>query len=414
MSQSPSPSASPAPNPSPSAARALSFRRIRLIASLLLLAMALVLALSWHFQALHPAIPYVRAFAEAALIGGLADWFAIVALFRHPFGLKVPHTAIIPRNKARIGRSLGDFLSEHILDERSLAPLLRSLDLPAQAGRWLQQEDHADKLSGFLLAQGPALAEVWRAIDGKARLFGLIGEAPLAPLVTGLLARAVGKGLHQPLVTAGLGRMVAFLDSHREEIREKLAAHSWRWVPSWVDHKLADRLSEMLSELLLDLRDPGHRWRQALDEAILGLPAAFERHPEWQEEAARCQRQLFADPGLQQTLQKLAEGAGSRLQGEGPHLAALLRRLGSLLTEDEKWRRTLQHWIEKIGEKLLLPRRQTIGDFVAALVAGWDDRQLVRNLEREVGADLHYIRINGTLVGGLVGVILHLVTSWLN
>jgi uncharacterized membrane-anchored protein YjiN (DUF445 family) len=384
-----------------------SFHRMRAIASLSLLLMTVAFLLSWRFRSLHPALPYVQAFAEAAMIGGLADWFAIVALFRRPFGLPIPHTAIIPANKARIGRSLGDFLGQYLLDENSLEGLLRSLDLPPQAGRWLQEGEHAAHLAGWLLAQLPALSELWRKFDGQKRLFTYAAQLPLAPMAARIMARAGEEGLHQPWIATLLGQLALFIEDRRAEIRDRLGAHSSRWLPSFVDHRLADMLSDALIGQILALQAPEHRWRILLDAKIADLPAALERNQEWRD----WQGRLLTDPMVQDEIAELLAPLDAAISQE--QLTALLLRLGERLAQDRKWQETLQGWLERIAERVLLPRKHAIGDFTAKLVESWDDAELVAKLEAEVGADLHYIRLNGTLVGGLVGLALFAVTEWL-
>jgi uncharacterized membrane-anchored protein YjiN (DUF445 family) len=381
---------------------------MRAIASLALLLMTVAFLLSWRFRSFHPALPYVQAFAEAAMIGGLADWFAIVALFRRPFGLPIPHTAIIPANKARIGRSLGDFLGQYLLDQKSLEGLLRSLELAPQAGRWLLAADNAERLAERLMQQLPALSELWDRIDGRKRLFTLAAEMPLAPMAARIMARAGEEGLHQPWISTLLGQLALFVEDHRGEIRDKLAAHSSRWLPAWIDNRLADILSDTLIGLILALQSPEHQWRLALDAKIADLPALLERDQDWRE----WQQRLFADPAVQDEILELFAPLEGAIDRES--LTALLLRLGDKLAGDRKWQETVQDWLERIAERVLLPRKQAIADFTAKLVEGWDSADLVAKLEAEVGADLHYIRLNGTLVGGLVGLALFAVTQWLN
>ena len=284
---------------------------MRAIASLSLALMTIIFLLSWRFRAAHPALPYLQAFAEAAMVGGLADWFAIVALFRRPLGLPIPHTAIIPANKTRIGRSLGDFFSQHLLDADSLRALLRRLDLPTHAGHWLQEPENARKL----------------------------------------MARLDESGIADKILL----RLSTMVELRRGEIRELLGEHSSRWIPSWLDDKMANTLTDALLGLLQHLRDPEHPWRTEVD----------------------------------------------------------LTGIGNRLVDDPQWRQTAQEWIERAVEQAIVPRKAQIGDFVAGLVAGWDDHVLIERLEAEVGADLHYIRLNGTLVGGLVGLVLFGITQWL-
>jgi uncharacterized membrane-anchored protein YjiN (DUF445 family) len=398
----------------PVSGRAQAFRRMRLTATLLLLAMTVIFLATSRYQTLHPALPYVRAFAEAAMVGGLADWFAIVALFRRPLGLPIPHTAIIPANKARIGRSLGDFIGGTFLTSDVLRDMLDSLALPPQAGQWLAERQNAEKLADWLIAQGPAVAEAFEDFNWRDRLFDLASHLPLGPILARGLARASASGLHEPWIDAALDRLSLFLREHQEEIREAVTVHSSRWIPEWVDTRLADRLGDALIEILQTLRFPGHRWRIALDRALESLPDRLARDPRWQDEAARCQHMLFADPALRDEAAKMISGLRGKLGIDRDSLAGFIQRAGQRLAADIGWQTTLQTWMVRLGERVLVPRKDAIGNFVATMVANWDDDVLVGKLEAEVGADLHFIRLNGTLVGGVVGLFLFMVSVWLS
>ncbi len=398
----------------PVSGRAQAFRRMRLTATLLLLAMTVIFLATSRYQSLHPALPYVRAFAEAAMVGGLADWFAIVALFRRPFGLPIPHTAIIPANKARIGRSLGDFIGGTFLTSDVLRGMLDSLALPPQAGKWLAEEENAYKLADWLIAQGPAVAEAFEDFNWRDRLFELASHLPLGPILARGVARASTSGLHEPWIDAALDRLSLFLRDHQDDIREAVTVHSSRWIPEWVDTRLSDRLSDALVEILQNLRFPGHRWRMALDRTLESLPERLARDPRWQDEAARCQHMLFADPTLREEILKMVSGLKGKLGLDRDSLAGFIRRAGQRLATDITWQTTLQNWMVRLGERVLVPRRDAIGGFVATMVANWDDEVLVGKLEAEVGADLHFIRLNGTLVGGVVGLFLYAVSVCLS
>ena len=397
----------------PVSGRARAFRRMRLTATLLLLLMAVIFLATSRYQSLHPAIPYLRAFAEAAMVGGLADWFAIVALFRRPFGLPIPHTAIIPANKARIGRSLGDFIGGTFLTEEVLGGMLDSLALPPQAGKWLADEENAGRLADWLIAQGPAVAEAFKSFNWQDRLYSMASGLPLGSLLARGVARASASGLHEPWIDAALDRLSLFLREHQEDIRQAVTVHSSRWVPEWVDVRLADRLADALIEMLQHLRFPDHRWRQALDVMLQSLPEKLAGDPDWREEAARAQHMLFADPRLREEVGAMIAGLKDRLGLDRDSLAGFIRRAGERLSEDPVWQATLQRWMIRLGERVLVPRRDAIGDFVASMVAGWDDQTMIGKLETEVGADLQFIRLNGTLVGGVVGLVLYAVSVWL-
>jgi uncharacterized membrane-anchored protein YjiN (DUF445 family) len=386
---------------------------MRLTATLLLLLMAVIFLVTSRYQSLHPALPYVRAFAEAAMVGGLADWFAIVALFRHPLGLPIPHTAIIPRNKARIGRSLGDFIGNTFLTEEVLRGMIESLSLPPHAGKWLAEEENAYKLADWLIAQGPAVAGAFESFNWKNRLFDMASNIPVGSLLVRGVARASAAGLHEPWVDAALERLSLFLREHQEDIRQAVTVHSSRWIPEWVDTRLADRLGDALVEMLQHLRFPDHRWRQAFNRLLQSLPDKMANDPQWREEAEHAQHMLFADPLLREEIITMISGLKDKLGLDRDSLAVFLRRAGERLAEDTAWQSTLERWMIRIGERVLVPRRDAIGGFVAAMVASWDNETIVTKLESEVGADLQFIRLNGTLVGGVVGLALYAVSEWL-
>jgi uncharacterized membrane-anchored protein YjiN (DUF445 family) len=159
---------------------------------------------------------------------------------------------------------------------------------------------------------------------------------------------------------------------------------------------------------------PDHRWRQAFDRTLQSLPDRLSQNPALLEEAARAQHMLFADPALRAAAMNMIGDLKNRLGIDRESLAGFLRRAGERLAEDLVWQETLQGWMKRIGQRVLVPRKQAIGGFVAAMVASWDDKTLVDKLETEVGADLHFIRLNGTLVGGVVGLALYTVSLWLS
>ena len=387
---------------------------MRLTATLLLLLMTVIFLATSRYQSLHPALPYVRAFAEAAMVGGLADWFAIVALFRRPFGLPIPHTAILPTNKARIGRSLGDFIGTTLLTEDVLRGMLESLALPPQAGKWLTEEGHAEKLADWLLAQGPAVSEALKGVNWQDRLLDLAAGFPLGELFAKGVARASASGLHEPWIDALLDRLSLFVREHQDEIRDAVSLHSSRWIPEWVDTKLADRVADALIEMLQHLRFPDHRWRQSFDQTLQSLPDRLAHDPNLKDEAARLQHMLFADPALRGEVARMAGNLKNKLGIDRDSLAAFFRRMGERLAADLGWQQTLQGWMVRLAGRVLVPRRDAVGEFVAKMIAAWDDKMLVDKLETEVGADLHFIRLNGTLVGGVVGLVLYAVSLWLS
>lgn len=352
--------------------------RPHLLAGLLLLAMAGLYAAAWHFH-----LPALKAFAEAALVGGIADWFAVTALFRRPLGLPIPHTALIPANQRRLGRALGDFVRDNFLAPALVAERLRR-NSPAA---WL-----ADRLVEPRAAEALArrLAPLLDDADSRAALVGLIQPGP--PLAAAV-DWAVAQHWHQRGFDRVLDAVAAALAADPGMVRDRVADGSGRWVPGWVDRKLADTLTRALAGLLDDLRRSDHPWRQ-------GLTAWVQR----------LSQRLRDDPALAARLQGLRDQAAADFLAEArlaPALAQALAAFGRRLQQDSAARARLDRRLIRLVERLLVPSRDQIGDFIAEVVDRWDSPTLVAKLEAQVGRDLQYIRVNGTVVGGLVGLALY-------
>ena len=388
------------------------------LATGLLGAMALVFALASYGAARWPWAAYVRAFAEAAMVGGVADWFAVTALFRRPLGLPIPHTAIIPRGKDRIGAALGRFIVENFLAPRVLDSKLRELELATWGGGWLRQPANARAVAVRIVRMGPELA---RALPQGAleELFGSAALAgaravPAAPTASALLAAVWDEGRAQPLVDRGAELLGKYLAEHQDVILEKVQGQSWRWMPGWVDRAIARKITAGLVQLLADVRQPDHPWRAKLGETAELWIARLAADPNLRAQGERLKLQLLADPRLKAQAKRLwcelrrqvEAGVLGSSDGLERRLEALLQDLGAWLQHDPAVQRALNTGARTLVRRVLAPRRQEIGRFVAQVVEGWDTQSLVARLELQVGPDLQYIRVNGALVGGLVGLVL--------
>ncbi len=361
---------------------------------------------------------YLRAFAEAAMVGACADWFAVTALFRRPLGLPIPHTAIIPRNKDRIGEALGRFIVENFLSPRVLDAKLRDLELAAWGGAWLQDPRNARAVASRIMAWGPELLRnlppgALEDLAGAALLAGA-KAVPAAPTASALLTALWNEGRAQPLIERGAELLGGYLSEHQEVILEKVQAQSWRWLPTWVDRAIARKITAGLLQLLADVRQPDHPWRVKLVEAVETLIARLASDPELLREGEALKQQVLDDPRLRDHLRRLWSEIDRQLRtewtGDSEALRAKLETaisdLGAWLDGDRVVQRTLNTGARALVRQVLAPRRHEIGRFVAQVVQGWDARSVVERLELQVGPDLQFIRVNGTLVGGLIGLAL--------
>ena len=402
--------------------RRVRLRRMQATASGLLFAMAALFVASSLTLVRWPALGFVRAFAEAAMVGACADWFAVTALFRRPFGLPIPHTAIIPRSKDRIGDALGRFIVENFLSPRVLDAKLRQLELAAWGAAWLQAPRNAVGLADRLVTWGPELiralpAGTLEALAGSAAL-AAARSVPAAPTASTLLAAFWNEGRVQPLVERGAQLLSDYLAEHQEVILEKVQGQSWRWLPSWVDRAIARRLTSGMVQLLADVQSPDHPWRVKLVEGVETLILRLATDPQLHRQGETLKQQILDDPRLREhahrlwleierQLQTQAATGGDDLRGR---LAHVIQDLGAWLKEDPGVQRTLNVGARALSRRVLAPRREEIGRFVAQVVQGWDARNVVDRLELQVGPDLQFIRINGTLVGGLVGVLIYILS----
>jgi len=387
------------------------------VATGILALMAVVFVAASLAVARWPAAAWLRAFAEAALVGGFADWFAVSALFRHPLGLPIPHTAIIPRNKDRIGDALGQFIVDNFLSARVLDARLKELELAAWGGAWLQQPKNARSIAEAVLKWGPqvtsalpagALEELAASVAAAA-----VKSAPVAPAASALLAALWNQGGAQPLIERCAELAARYLSEHQEVILERVQAQSWRWMPGFVDRAIARRVTGGLVELLEGLRRPDHPWRAELALAIETLIERLAKDPELRRQGEALKQQLLDDPRLQEHAHVLWSEIGQRLAADWAdglmpeRIERLVRELGRWLAGDAGVQRSLNTAARALARQVLMPRRDEIGRYVAQVVKGWDARAVVARLELQVGPDLQYIRINGAIVGGLVGLVLY-------
>jgi uncharacterized membrane-anchored protein YjiN (DUF445 family) len=376
----------------------------------------------------HPAIGYIKAFAEAAMVGGLADWFAVTALFRHPLGLPIPHTAIIPTNKDRIGDTMALFLKDNFLTPAVVARRMRKVDVAAALGRFLADPDHG---GAGRLRDGASklLANLLESLD-QNRLGGMAKSAvatrlrglDVSPLLGQTLEAAMKEGRHLPLMGGLINRASEILASNDHLIREMVherAGSVLRWTG--LDENVANAIINGLNKLLFDMADdPGHPLRARADQALADLAFDLQHDKDMQTKVGNWKNEIVDNPAMQRWIDGLWEQARAGLlkAARDPErvlagkFGDMLRQLGSTLQDDPQ----LRYTINRFARRTIVGATASYGDGIVTLVSdtvrGWDAEKITDRIEQAVGRDLQYIRINGTLVGGLVGLILHAVDVW--
>jgi uncharacterized membrane-anchored protein YjiN (DUF445 family) len=399
---------------------------MRRIATSLLVIMAVIFIatrfVESNYPAASPAIGFVRAFAEAAMVGGLADWFAVTALFRHPMGIPIPHTAIIPNNKDRIGATLAQFLKTNFLIPRIISRRMQRLDVAGAIGKFL-----AEPVGGsgrFRLGASRMMADMLASFDQnrlggmvKSGLADQIRKLDAAPLLGQVLDAAMRDGRHLPLLDGIIVWASKVLEENDYMIRFMVhdrANAILRWTG--LDDKLADAIVTGLQKLLSDMAsDPEHPFRAKAEEGLADLAHKLQHDPDMQARVARVRDEMIENPAMKrwldglweqgrETLLRAARDPETALAGK---LGETLKSLGNTLAQDVALNRT----INRFARRAVIGAVESYGDTALSLITdtvrSWDAQTLTDRVERVVGDDLQFIRINGTLVGGLAGLMIH-------
>jgi uncharacterized membrane-anchored protein YjiN (DUF445 family) len=401
---------------------------MRIVATGLLVVMAGVFLLSRHMEGVHPAWGFVRAFAEAAMVGGLADWFAVTALFRHPLGLPIPHTAIIPRNKDRIGDTLASFLKSNFLIPNVVARRMQRVDVAGAAGRFLANPSESEGRTRETASR--IVADLMEALDPE-RLGGMIKgvidsrlrNADLAPILGQALQAAIAKDRHLPLIEGMIRWAGRTLEGNEHLIREMVherAGSILRWTG--LDETLANKIIDGLLKLLDDMSiDAGHPVRMKAEDALARLAEDLQFDPVMQRRVAEWRDEVLDNEAMRRWLDGMWEQGRAALlraardprSAMGGKFGETLRQLGETLQQDPRLRTTINRFTRRAAVGFSARYGESIVKLVSDTVRGWDARTITTRLEDAVGRDLQYIRVNGTIVGGLVGLTIHAVELWL-
>lgn len=367
-------------------------------------------------------LSYVQAGAEAAMVGGIADWFAVTALFRHPLGLPIPHTALIAERKDQFAATLGQFVQENFLNADVLADRIRAAKLTARLASWLSDDANAARFAGHAADAAVALTGALRDEDAQrmltAELTRAIDAIDVAPLAGRALRTVIEGGHHAELFGAIVSAADRYLDEHYMELRARFEAEAPRWVPNIAYRQVFDRLYNHLRHRLTAVADdPDDEIRRQFEEWILALPSRLATDPQMRERGDQIKHDVLGSVVLRDLASALWENAKRtlRVQAASPEselrrrlseaLAAAGRRLGS----DQRITDSLERVIES-GARALADRfHDELADLVTGTIQRWDASQTSSQLELLLGRDLQFIRINGTVVGAGVGLILHAI-----
>lgn len=369
-------------------------------------------------------VGYVKAFSEAAMVGALADWFAVTALFHHPLGLKIPHTNLIEQSKERIGDNLGNFVVTNFLSPQNIRPYIQNLKVSHFIGEWLQKEKNSNilvkNLSEIVLDILQKLEDdaVVNFISKKAK--EMTGDFKINQILGNGMEYLLEKNDHQKLITSLSEQIKNYILEHHEMVRERVKKESFSLIPSFVDDKISEKITRGLSKYFEEVeQDQNHALRKEITQKLFDFSSEIKINPQYEQEL-NAMKDDFLQPekinqyshdiwvSLKKTLTEELIQEHSSLKN---YLHKNIAEFSENLRTDEKLQHKIDHWVRVTAYKYILRNTNKFGDLIADTVGNWQGKELSEKLELEVGKDLQFIRINGTLVGGLVGLLIYSIAQ---
>ncbi len=397
---------------------------MKLIATGFFVAAAVVFVVAKLFEDRGAWIGYVRAGSEAAMVGALADWFAVTALFRHPLGLPIPHTAIIPNRKNEIGRSLGEFVQGNFLTREVITERMAGVHVGERLGTWLSEPNNAERAAE---AAADAMGGVLEVLDDRdveealgSAVERRLEQTEVAPLLGKAIDVAVDGNHHQRMLDGVMKGIGGFLEDHREMLRGRLDQESPWWVPDSIDDRVFAKIFGGVQRFLADVSSsPNHEVRSSIDERVVALAGKLRNDPALIAKCEALKLELLHHPDVQAWLQSLwGELKSSMLTASKDPESELRRRLvdgfanaGVRLTTDSQIQAKIDDWVERLVSHVVENYKHEVAGLISSTVERWDSADTSKRIELQVGRDLQFIRINGTVVGGLAGIVIHTVSE---
>ncbi len=403
-----------------------SLRTMKRFATSLLVVAAVVYLIARWAEEHNDTWGYLRAFAEAAMVGALADWFAVTALFRHPLGIPIPHTAIIPKRKDQIGRSLGEFVQDNFLTEAVLRERLAGAHVGQRLGTWLADEPNAKRAGEAVSDALRGTLEVLDDRDIGTAFEGLVERrvlaTPVAPLVGRAIDVAIDGGHQQRLLDAVMSGLRGFLDDNRSTLRARLENESPWWIPERIDDRIFGKIYDGVHRFIADVAaDEHHEVRTAIDVRLASFADRLRDDPGLLAKGEELKREVLAHPEVRAWLRSLWRDLKSSMLTASADPTSELRRridsslqtLGSRLRDDVELQAKVDAWVTSAAGYVVQHYRGEVAELISSTVQKWDGKATSERMELQVGRDLQFIRINGTIVGGLAGLVIFSVSRLL-
>ena len=405
--------------PALDAERRQALRRMRTVAVGLLLLAATVYLLTLDQDGF---LGFVNAGAEASMVGAIADWFAVVALFKHPLGLPIPHTALVPKRKEMFGRGLEEFMAENFLQEEIIRARVLGAEPACKAGDWLAREENARRVVleaaellrlGLERVKDEDVADVINTVMVPRFL-----EEPISPLIGSLLHEVVDDGAHANFIDMLLEEAHRWLTGNQATFYDVVAERAPWWAPEALNERVIHRLHAEIVEWIEDIRrEPQHRSRLALDSLLKELADGLLHDPDTMDRMERFKERFLSHPQVSVTfislwnaLKRATVAALQETEGELVKRAVVeVVSFGERLQADQEMRARLDERAASLSVFLIERYGSDLTSVITHTIDQWDGKEASRKIELQVGKDLQFIRINGTIVGGLVGLVIHAV-----
>ena len=392
---------------------------------LFLLMVVVYIFCSWYQRnASFAWIGYVRAFSEAGMVGALADWFAVTALFHHPLGIPIPHTNLIENRKKSIGDNLGGFVVSNFLHAGTIRPYIQKLRVSAYVAQWLQKEKNLNILVNEI---SWLIRDVIDKIDDNAvtkfisyKSKDILNDIKLNEVLAGGLNTIVERGDHERILNYVLKKVHYYVINNEELVRKRVKEESYFLIPGFVDNIIAAKITKGAAKYISEIEaDPQHKLREEFTQQLNLFIEDVKSDPKWQQELQDVKDSLLTGDRIKQyanaAWKSFQTGIVSDLGGERSAVKAYLKRtlkeMVQNLQKDEVLRNKIDSWVQFNAYRYALRNADKVGSLISNTVGDWEGRELSNKLELEVGKDLQFIRINGTLVGGLVGLLIHVATK---
>ena len=405
----------------------IQLRKYKMFATGLFVLMAVIFVVMTILEKKNPAhwIGYIRAFSEAAMVGALADWFAVTALFNYPLGIKIPHTNLIENSKERIGDNLGNFVVENFLSPQNIRPYIQKIKISNFVGDWLSKERNQENL---MKEVSTIVLDILNKLDDTA-VVSFIGKKAKEMSDDLKINQIVGNGIeyildkkdHQRFITNLSKQIKEYVLNNQEMVKQRVKSESYFLIPKFVDDGIADKITSGLSKYFEEVElDENHSLRTEITKKLYSFSKEIQTDEKWVEEFKAIKNDFLKEEKIQQYSQdiwlSIKKSLSSELEEEQSALKNYLRKnLGELsenLKTDEVFQNKIDHWVRATAYKYILKNTHQFGALISSTVGNWEGKELSAKMELEVGKDLQFIRVNGTLVGGLVGLIIYTVTEF--